>query len=321
VGDYDATRVDTTATPRLSFLIVSFNTRELTLAAIASVYAHTAGDFEVIVVDNASEDGSADAIAETFPGVRLVRSTTNDGFAVANNTAAKLATGDVLVLLNSDAELLDDAATKAAMILEEDAGVGAVGGRTLFGDRSLNHNSCHGAPTPWSVFCLGTGLASLFRRSQLFHPEGMGDWARDTRRDVDAVTGCFLVMRRSLWNELGGFDTSFFMYGEDTDLCLRVREKGLRCVVTPEATLIHHGGRSDRVRVDKMVRLFRAKHQLFVKHWRRPWPVYGRNMLKLQAGSRAAALSFMGLLIPGKRKPAKTWREIWRRRCEYAALD
>src|SRR5690606_14326374 len=112
------------------------------------------------------------------------------------------------------------------------------------------YNSCHGRPTLWSLICLGTGLASLFRRSRCLNPESLGSWKRDSVREVDAVTGCFLLIGRELWNELGGFDESFFMYGEDTDLCLRSWAKGRPCLICPEAKLIHYGAQADRVRPD-----------------------------------------------------------------------
>lgn len=216
-----------TAALDVSILIISYNTRELTLACLESVYAQTAGvSFEVIVVDNASIDGSAAAVAERFPQCRLVALEKNVGFAGGNNLAAKHATGRYLLLLNPDTVVLENAAGRAVRFADEHADAGIVGGRTFFGDGSLNRNSCHGAPTPWSLFCMGTGLSSLLRRSGWFNPEGLGSWKRDSVRSVDAVTGCFLLIRRELWEKLGGFDESFFMYGEDTDLCQRAWRAG-----------------------------------------------------------------------------------------------
>src|SRR5690606_35725860 len=117
------------------------------------------------------------------------------------------------------------------------------------------------------VFCVATGLSSLFRGSSLFNPEGYGGWKRDTVREVDIVSGCFFLIRRELWERLGGFDPAFFMYGEEADLCLRARKLGARPMVTPEATIVHYGGASERVRADKMVRLLQAKALLIRRHW------------------------------------------------------
>ena len=304
----------------VSVIIVSFNTRELTLACLRTLYAQTQGvSFEAIVVDNDSADGSADAVAAEFPRAKLIRAGRNLGFAAANNLAARGAAGAFILLLNSDTEVLDGAVQRAVAFARRHPEAGIVGGRTFFADGRLNRNSCHGRPTPWSMLCLGTGLASLFRGSALFNPEGLGPWMRDTPREVDAVTGCFLLIRADLWRALGGFDESFFMYGEDTDLCLRARRANSRCLVCPEARIIHHGGQSDRVRADKMVRLFRAKAQLVRKHWRPSTVWLGLGMLRLWPLSRAAALGLLRLARPRLRETHAAWSEVWRRRAEFTA--
>lgn len=302
----------------VSILIISFNTRVLTLDSLASVFSQTrALSFEVIVVDNASTDGSADSIAEHYPQVKLVRLTENIGFARANNLAAKDATGDLVLLLNPDTVVLDGAIQKAMAFVRTRSDEVVVGGRTYFADGSLNANSCHGRPTPWSLLCQASGLSSIFRTSALFAPESLGSWRRDTPREVDAVSGAFLLISRKLWNALGGFDESFFMYGEDTDLCLRAWKAGARCVVRPEVTLIHYGAASDRVRPDKMVRLFQAKVQLLLKHWRPSTVRFGVGMLKAAAFSRMLASGMVQLMRPARREQYLTWREIWRRRLEF----
>src|SRR5690606_12119132 len=203
-----------------SILIVSYNTRDYTLRCLESVHRQARGvDHEVVVVDNASADGSAEAIAAAFPTVRLVVSSENLGFARAVNRAAEDATGEYLLLLNPDTELVDDAVTTIvgfARGLGRDA---IVGGRTLHADGTLNPTSCWKAPTPWSTFSRGIGLATLLPRSRWFDPESLGHWQRDSVREVEIVSGCFMLVRRETWRRLGGFDPVFFVYGEDADLC------------------------------------------------------------------------------------------------------
>jgi GT2 family glycosyltransferase len=312
----------TAARPHVSILIISYNTREMTLACMRSVFGETRDvEFEVIVVDNASTDGSADAIAAEFPQVRLFALQDNLGFAGGNNFAAQHATGDWLLLLNPDTVVLDRAIDRLVAFAEQqqqaDPGVGIFGGRTLFGDRALNRTSCHGRPTLWSLTCAATGLMSLFRGSPLFHPEGYGAWPRDTVRQVDIVSGCFFLLRRELWHQLDGFDPAFFMYGEEADLCLRARRTGVRAMITPDATIIHHGGASEKVRADKMVRLMTAKVLLIRRHF----PVWQRGLgVALFAAwplSRAVALSLLALVQPRRRETAATWRQVWRRRREW----
>ncbi len=112
--------------------------------------------------------------------------------------------------------------------------MGIVGGRTYFDDMTLNPELLPRPATPWSLLCMGSGLSSVFRRSRLFDLESLGPWPRDTDNDVDIVTGCFCLVRRELWATLGGFDEGFFMYGEDTDLCIRAWQAGSACAICAE---------------------------------------------------------------------------------------
>ena len=302
----------------VSILIVSYNTRELTLRCLRSVYEQTRRvSFGVIVCDNASSDGSAHAIAKEFPQVQLESLPQNAGFARANNLIAQQAKGNYLLLLNPDTEILDEAVQKAVAFAQAHPSVGIVGGRTYFADRRLNPSSCHGAPTPWSMLCKGLGLSSLFRSSRVFDSESLGPWQRDEVREVDAVTGCFLLIKRELWETLGGFDESFFMYGEDTDLCIRARKLSHTCVICPDCTLIHHGGQSEKVRAEKMIRLFRAKAQLCRKHWSRASAWFGLLMLRTWAFTRMAALSVLRRVKPERAASYAAWREVWLRGDEY----
>jgi hypothetical protein len=311
----------TAGAARVSIVVVSYNTRELTLACLRSVYTETRGvSFEVIVFDNASHDGSADAVAAEFPQARLIRAAENVGFARANNFAAREASGDYVLLLNPDTVLQDGAVQKAVAFADTRPDAGIIGGRTYFADGTLNPTSCHGRPTLWSLVCMGAGLSAVFRRSRWFDPESLGGWQRDSVRDVDVVTGCFCLVRRPVWEQLEGFDESFFMYGEDTDLCVRAWQLGHRCMICPDARLIHYGGRSEQVRSDKMVRLFRAKHQLFRKHWTPRAADCGAWLLASWAFTRMIGHAILAPLAKGRRQSFHTWRQVWQRRSEYTSL-
>jgi N-acetylglucosaminyl-diphospho-decaprenol L-rhamnosyltransferase len=303
----------------LSIVIVSYNTRELTLACVESVFAQTRNAFEVIVLDNASTDGSPDAIAEKFPQVQLIRSAENVGFARGNNLAARHAGGRYLLLLNPDTVVLDRAIDKLLTFADAHGDAQIFGGRALFADGSLNPASCWRRATPWSAACIALGLTSLFPQSNMFARESYGSWARDTVREVDIVSGCFFLIRRHVWEELRGFDPAFFMYGEEADLCLRARKQHHRCLICPTATIIHHGGASERVRADKMVRLFNAKARLIRRHWRAPWVPFGLGALGVWALTRLAAWRVLAVLRADRRDGYLTWRKIWMRRDEYLA--
>jgi GT2 family glycosyltransferase len=301
-----------------SVLVVSYNTRELTLACLRSVYEQTKGiEFEVIVVDNASADGSAEAIAAEFGQVKLIRSDRNLGFAGGNNLAAKQATGERLLLLNPDTVVLDAAVDRLVAFAGAHPEAGIFGGRTVFADRTLNPASCWRFPTVWSLLCIGTGLTSMFRKSGLFNPEAYGRWKRDTVRRVDIVSGCFLLIRRKLWDQLGGFDPAFFMYGEEADLCWRAAKAGERCLICPDAQIIHYGGASETVRADATVKLFVAKARLFARHWSRPGRWFGVRMLDLWAWSRMVVMGALIWVRPGRAESYRTWRDVWCRRAEW----
>jgi GT2 family glycosyltransferase len=274
--------------PSLTVILVSYNTRALTLKALKTLHEAThQTDFEVILWDNASVDGSADAVAETFPNIRLVRSRDNLGFARANNEAAKLARGDWLLLLNTDTEVHEGAIDALVAFAEAHPEHGIYGGRTVFPDGSLNIASCWNRMTPWSLFSRAVGLSRLFRRSVFFNPEGIGDWQRDTVREVDIVVGCLLLIRRTLWEALEGFDPTFWMYGEEADLCLRARAVGWRPAITPEATIMHLVGASSG-RADKAILVNQARATLIDRHWPKLWRPWGKAMLWLDAALRHA---------------------------------
>jgi GT2 family glycosyltransferase len=298
--------------PLVSIIVVSYNTRQMTLECLRSVFGQTRHPFELIVADNASRDGSAAAIATEFPDIQLLAEADNHGFAKANNIAARHARGKYLLLLNPDTLVLDGAIDRLVDFAQRVPEAGIWGGRTLYGDRSLNPTNCWGRMTLWSVASQVLGLTSLFRRSALLNPEGYGGWLRDSERGVDIVTGCFLLIRKGLWEELGGFDPSFIMYGEEADLCLRARSVGARPRITPHAQIVHYVGASESVRSDKMVRLLQAKLLLIRRHFPARQRPLGLLLFRLWPLSRYWATRLLG-----RPTAAQTWGQIWDRRDEW----
>lgn len=297
----------------LSILIVSFNTREVTLDCVRSVFAHPpAVPFEVILFDNGSADGSAGAIAHAFPQLRLIESAENLGFARANNVAAEAAHGQRLLLLNPDTVALPGGLQALWDFAERLPERGIWGGRTVFEDGSLNPSSCWRRITPWSLFCSAAGLTWLFPNSALFNPESYPGWGRDSEREVDIVTGCFLLIDRALWQRLDGFDPLFFMYAEEADLCLRARRLGARPTVTPTAEIVHLGGRAETSHVEKTIKTARGRMTLIRKHWPAGRRALGAALYYGWALSRTAA----SRLASGAETREK-WRTIWRRRGEW----
>jgi len=305
------------AAPVLSIMVISYNTREMTLACLRSVVAETRTPHELIVVDNASVDGSAAAIAAEFPEIRLIARDDNLGFAEGNNVAARTACGEYLLLLNPDTVVLRGALDTLVAFARATPEAGIWGGRTLFADGTLNPGSCWRRLDLWALAMRATGLGSVFRSSPLFNAEGYGGWLRDSVREVDIVTGCLLLIRRETWDRLGGFDPSFVMYGDEADLCRRAQAIGLRPMVTPEAEIVHYAGASQTVRADKVVRLNRGLMTLIRRHfpaWQQP---VARGLLLAAPLSRVLALDALALIGAGNPESRAAWRDVWRRRGEW----
>lgn len=302
--------------PEVTIIIVSFNTRELTLKAIETLLA-AGGDVlaEVILYDNASRDGSAGAIAERFPQIHTIASTENLGFAKANNVASEIAHSDMLLLLNPDTETYDNAVANLLAFARGNPKGGIYGGRTLFPDGSLNPNSCFDEISVRSQFCRALYLDKLFPDSGFFNPEAIGNWKRDSERQVDVVVGCFLMIPKSLWDRLGGFDLKYFMYGEEANLCHRARALGYRPMITPTATIMHLVGASSNVRADKIVLVGRARATLIREHWP-AWKVpIGIFLLWLWSGVRFSLYRVRSFVSGKPELPGRvTWDHVWSQR-------
>ena len=313
--------------PVLSILVVSYNTAAMTVAALRSVAAETRTvPYEIIVVDNNSSDGSPDAIAKCGVPLQLIARKQNLGFARANNLAAEMARGEHILLLNPDTLVTNGAIDRLFQFARANPAAGIWGGRTVFADGSLNASCCWRAMDPWNLFCRTTGLTGLLPSNAWFDAEAYGGWQRDSVRPVDIVSGAFFMIRRDLWQKLGGFDESFFMYGEEADLCLRARKLGVRPLFTPSAEIVHYGGASEKTRAAKMVKLLAAKASLIERHWPRVTRPLGRKLLELWPLSRSWALFMAGYAMKNEdwRQRARVWKDIhdqrttWRKGYESA---
>lgn len=289
--------------------MVSYNTRELTLIALRTLIAN-AGDvaMDIVLWDNASSDGSADAVAAEFPQVKLVRSEENLGFAAANNAAAHDVETPWILLLNPDTETYDRAIEKLLQFASRNRQAGIVGGRTVFADGSLNIASCWNKMTVWSLLCRAIGLSRIFPKSLLFNPEAIGGWERDTERQVDIVVGCLLMVHRDVWRELGGFAEKYFMFGEEVDLCLRAAKMGYLPMITPDAEIVHHVGASYAANEERLVKVLKGRVTVIRDHWSRFGQPIGLGLLIAWAGAR-------GILASSD----SSWNAVWRRRSDWLA--
>ena len=279
----------------VSILVISYNTRAMTLECLRSVIAETSVPYELVVLDNASPDGSAAAIAGP-PRRPADRERGQSRLRAGNNLAARAARGRYLLLLNPDTLVLGRAIDRLVAFAERTPAAGIWGGRTLKGDRTLDPACAFGDQTLWSLFCRTTGLALAFPDSPLLNSELYGGWQRDSERAVDVVQGCFLLIRRELWQALGGFDPTFAMYGEEADLCARARALGAAPRLTPEATIVHYGGAASARRADKEIMIMRARVTLARRHlprWQRPLAAF---LLRMWPLSRSLGGALVGRL-------------------------
>ena len=296
--------------PDVSVVIVSYRVPALLRACLASVQRETHGcTYEVIVVENASGDESAEMVRSEFPDVRLLALDENIGFAAGSNLGAQAAEGDYVLLLNPDTELVGDTLTALLAYARDHPDAGLIGGRTLNPAGELDPGSCWGAQSLWSLVCFASGASSLLKSSPLFNPESLGGWSRDTPREVDIVTGCLCLSPRAVWDELGGFDETFFMYGEDADLAARALKAGYHPAITPDAVIVHYVGASS-LSVEKREMTLRCRVALVRKHWSPKRAEVGVVLLQAGTGLRALGASVA-------RSSGSTWPAVWRRRREW----
>lgn len=306
--------------PPLVAVVVTYNNERDIVACLGALVGQLPAAGVVVVVDNDSTDRTATLVETQFPQVRLIRSSSNVGFARACNRAAAVVGHGDLLFLNPDTEVQPGCIEAITDLARRRPEAGLYGGRALDAEGRFDPRSCWGRPTWWSLACFATGLSSALAGSERFNPEGMGAWRRDRERDVDVISGCLLLVRREVWDQLDGFDEDFFMYGEDADLAVRAHELGYRPLITPGAVVRHEVGASSPT-VDKNVMLFRGKATLVRKLWPGPEGRVALGLLVAGVGLRAAlagvARPLLSRLRPGPRTEASVWAELWHRRPEW----
>ncbi|HUS69448.1 MAG TPA: glycosyltransferase family 2 protein [Anaerolineae bacterium] len=253
----------------LSVVIVSYNTRELLRGCLGSVLAvlDSRVKHEVIVVDNASTDGSVAMIRDSFPQVCLLANSQNRGFAAGNNQAIQQSSGQYVMLLNPDTLVLKGALESLMALLEERRDAGVVGPKLLFPDGSFQH-SAFTFPTLVMIFLDFFPLHYRLLDSRINGRYPRSLYERAEPFPIDHPLGAALMVRRAVIEEVGLLDESFFMYCEEIDWCLRIKKAGWRILCVPRAEIVHHVGQSTRLFRDEMyVELHRSRYRLYHKHY------------------------------------------------------
>ncbi len=253
----------------LSIIIVNYNVKEFILNLVDSV-KKAAGKIstEIFIVDNASDDGSVELISSKFPDVKLICNKKNVGFGVANNQALQQASGKYLLMINPDTIVREDTFAKMINFFDSNPDAGIAGCKVLNPDGTLQLACRRSFPGPWTSFTKVMGLSRLFPKSKFFARYNLTYLDENKTYEVDAVSGAFMMMRKEVYEKIGGFDPQFFMYGEDLDLCFRTQKAGYKVFYFHETEIIHYKGESTkRSSLDETTIFYNAMHLFVRKHF------------------------------------------------------
>jgi GT2 family glycosyltransferase len=250
----------------ISVVIVGWNAKhylELCLESLAK--SRPRRSMEVLVVDNASTDGTVEMIEATFPWVKVIKSSENLGFAKGNNVAIRQAQGQYIALVNPDVIVFPGCLDGLADFLDQNPKVGNVGPRVFNPDMTMQ-STCRRFPTLWNNFCSTTRLESLFKGNRFFAGEHMFYFPHDRTLAVDVIVGCFSMIRREAFETVGLLDEGLFMYGDDVDWCRRARNAGWEVMFYPGGQAIHDRG---KITASYPVRFAVAQQRSVLHYWRK----------------------------------------------------
>ena len=253
----------------LSIVIVNWNTQHVIVDCLRSVLANL-GELstEVIVIDNASTDDSVQVIAERFPQVQLIANDTNRGFAAANNQGMRMARGAYVLLLNPDTVVLDGAFDKTLAYARRHPDIGVLGCQVMESAQAVQR-TCFRFPSPLNTLMWVSGALAWFPRSRIAGRAAYGPWNRRDEREVEVVSGMFMLVRCEAIEQVGLMDEAYFVFAEEADWCYRFRSAGWRCVFAPVGRIVHVDGGSKSteqasvrmyVEIQKSLLLFHRKH-------------------------------------------------------------
>lgn len=232
---------------KISIIIVNYNVRFFLQHCLHSVVkACEQVDAEVIVVDNGSSDGSQEMMREHFPDITYVYQRENLGFSKANNMGIRQAKGEYVLLLNPDTVVQEDTFARCIRFMDDHANAGGMGVKMLDGHGKFLPESKRGLPTPSVAFYKVFGLSSIFPRSKRFGKYHLGYLDENKVHEVDVLSGAFMLMRKSVLDNIGLLDEDYFMYGEDIDLSYRIQKGGFKNYYFPETQIIHYKGESTK---------------------------------------------------------------------------
>ena len=284
----------------LSVVIVSYNVSSFLDQALATLADSARGcEYEVFVVDNASTDDSVEMVRRKYPGAIVIANRDNRGFASANNQALERAKGKYILLLNPDTVLSSDTIRVMTGFLDSHPEAGGAGCKVINPDGSLQLACRRGFPSPGVAFFKMVGLSSLFPKSKTFGAYNLTYLDPEAIAEVDAISGAFMMLRKEALERVGFLDETFFMYGEDLDLCFRIKQDGWKIYYVPNTEIIHFKGESSKtVPTIKSIRDFYTAMHIFVeKHYSGSFRLFPRWLLILGIYLRMGWVYGLGAVI------------------------
>ncbi len=264
---------------KLSIIIVNYNTKDYLRQVLQSIKQSRDNlTKEIIVVDNASTDGSQAMIRHHFNWVKLIQASQNLGYAAANNLGLTRAKGEYILFLNSDTQILSDTLTTMIKFMDQYQDVGISTCRVELPGGQIDPASHRGFPTPWAALTYFTGLETAFPKFRLFGQYHQRWQDLSAIHEIDSPAGAFFLTRKLILDAVGSFDDRFFMYAEDLDLSLRIKQTGWKVMYVPTTKIVHHKKKSGRHSADPHLRRITSQHffttmKLFYdKHYQHKYP-------------------------------------------------
>jgi GT2 family glycosyltransferase len=294
----------------VSICIVTYRARDFLRDCLRSIYGTVDSvSFEIIIVDNHSEDGTLEMLRSDFPDIRLLVNDHNTGYTKPNNQAIRESSGRYVLLLNPDTIVESNTIPELVNFLDAHPEVGIVGPKVLNRDGTLQKQCRRSEARPWDAFCYFSGLSTIFPHDKRFAGYLMTYLSEDTAHEAEAVSGSCMLIRRNVIEQIGGLDENFFAFQEDTDFCRRARLAGWKVFYNPSAQLVHFAGEGgSRVQPFRsIVEWHRSYYLYYRKHFAKDywfvfnWIYYLGMLLKL--GISLFANLFRKKKIVGTRKP------------------
>ncbi len=254
---------------KISIIIVSYNVKDYISQCIRSIHKSdlNQNDYEIIVVDNDSHDGSIDEIKDNFNEVILLKNDINKGFSKAVNKGISLSKGEYVCILNPDVIIQEDTLSTLLDFCSNNPSLGAVGPKILNSDGTIQHSCKRSFPNLFNSISRLLGLDRIFPKSKIFGGYNLTYLNTETKHEVDVISGAFMIVPMKVFKEIGDFDERFFMFGEDIDICHRIKEGGYKIYYNPITEIIHYKGESVKNAPFDMISVFYSAMDIYFKKY------------------------------------------------------